>query len=220
MSDNWDRSVVCQMEGALMSPYRRRRMSLLDAILIVGSAAVGLGLFELSHRTLFKGWIWVADRGFPDIRTWSTLEALVTCSDITVFLLPVVIPWTFLLIVFRMRSPRPSWRRIWRQPGMAACLVAVFAWLWTVVALLLAVNVSHLALARRTITPADWAQKYLSDELFMYVGLAVAAVWIVQYMSGRWRRSADWIDTMGRVVGVLWIVIGLVWMMREYMELV
>ena len=97
-------------------------------------------------------------------------------------------------------------------------MVAVFAWLWTVVALLLAMNVEHLARARRVITPADWAQKYLSDEVFMYVGLAVAAVWVVQYSSGRWRRSADWIDMMGRVVGALWIVIGLVWTLREYIE--
>jgi ABC-type Fe3+ transport system permease subunit len=203
-----------------MSPNHSRRMSLLDAILMVGSAAVGLGLFELSHRTLFKGLIWIADRGFPNIQSWSTLEALVTCSDITVFLLPVIIPWTFLLILLRMRSPRPSWRRIWRQPGMAACLVAVFAWLWTALALLLAMNVEHVARARRVITPADWAQKYLSDEVFMYVGLAVAAVWIVQYSSGRWRRSADWIDMMGRVVGALWIAIGLVWTLREYIDFV
>jgi ABC-type Fe3+ transport system permease subunit len=195
-------------------------MTLLDAMSLVGSAAVGLGLFELSHRTLFKGLIWIADRGFPNIQSWSTLEALVTCSDITVFLLPVIIPWTFLLILLRMRSPRPSWRRIWRQPGMAACLVAVFAWLWTAVALLLAMNVEHMARARRVITPADWAQKYLSDEVFMYVGLAVAAVWVVQYSSGRWRRSADWIDMMGRVVGALWIAIGLVWTLREYIEFV
>lgn len=203
-----------------MSQVGRQKMTLLDAILLVGSAAVGLGLFELSHRTLFKGLIWIADRGFPSIQSWSTLEALVTCSDITVFLLPVIIPWTFLLILLRMRSPRPSWRRIWRQPGMAACLIAVFAWLWTAVALLLAMNAEHVARARRVITPADWAQKYLSDEVFMYVGLAVAAVWIAQFMSGRWRRSADWIDTMGRVVGALWIVIGLVWTLREYIEFV
>jgi hypothetical protein len=53
----------------------------------------------------------------------------------------------------------------------------------------------------------------------MYVGLAVAATWGTLILSGRWRRSADWIDTMGRVVGTLWIVIGLIWSLREYMEL-
>jgi hypothetical protein len=107
-----------------MSPNHGRKMSLFDAILMVGSAAIGLGLFELAHRALFKGWIWIADRKHPDVQSWSTMEALVTCSDIMMFLLQVVIPWTFLLMLLRIRSPRPSWRRIWRQPGIAACLVA------------------------------------------------------------------------------------------------
>jgi len=72
---------------------------------------------------------------------------------LTVFLIPVVAPSTFLPIALRMRSPRPSWRRIWRQPGMAACLAAVFGWCWTVVALLLAMDVGYVARSRRTITP-------------------------------------------------------------------
>jgi hypothetical protein len=203
-----------------MSPVGRRKMSLLDAILLVGSAAIGLGLFELAHRTLFKGQIWLVDEGIPNVQTWSTMELLVTCSDITVFLIPVVAPWTFLLIVLRMRQPRPGWRRIWRQPGMAACLAALFGWLWTIVPLLLAMNVGSVARSGRNITPEDWAQRYLGDEVFMYVGLAVAATWLVQYMSGRWRKSADLIDVMGRIVGVLWIAIGLVWTLHEYMEFV
>ncbi|MFI5459715.1 MAG: hypothetical protein ACHRXM_30180 [Isosphaerales bacterium] len=203
-----------------MSPDRRRRMTLLDAVLLVGSAAIGMGMYQLSRRNLFRGWIWIADLGIPDIHTWSTTQALVTCSDITVHLVPLVAPWTFLLIALRMRSPRPSWRRIWRQPGMAACLAALFGWFWSVVALLLAMNVGYVARSRRNITPEDWAQKYLADEVFMYVGLAVAVTWLVQYFSGRWRRSADWIDLMGRVLGVLWIVIGLVWTLREYLEFV
>ena len=37
-----------------MSPNHGRRMSLLDAILMVGSAAIGLGLFELSHKRCSK----------------------------------------------------------------------------------------------------------------------------------------------------------------------
>jgi hypothetical protein len=54
----------------------------------------------------------------------------------------------------------------------------------------------------------------------MYVGLAVGATWLVQFLSGRWRKSADWIDVMGRIVGVLWIVIGLAWTLHEYLEFV
>ena len=103
---------------------------------------------------------------------------------------------------------------------MAACLAAIFGWLWTFVALLLAMNVGSVARSRRNITPEDWAQKFLGDEVFMYVGLAVGVTWLVQYTSGRWRKPTDWIDVMGRIVGVLWIVIGLVWTLHEYIEFV
>jgi hypothetical protein len=51
-----------------------RKMTLLDAILLVGSAAVGLGLFELSHRMLFKSQIWLADQGVPNVQSWSTIQ--------------------------------------------------------------------------------------------------------------------------------------------------
>jgi hypothetical protein len=203
-----------------MSRVRPRRITLLDAILLVGSAAIGMGMFQLSRRAWFGGWIRIADRGVPNIHAWSTTEALATCSDIAVYLIPVVAPWTFLVILLRMRSPRPSGRRIWRQPGMAACLAAIFGWFWSVLALLLAMNVGYVARSKRVLTLDDWAQKYLADEVFMYVGLAVAATWLVQYQSGRWRRSADWIDLLGRALGVLWIVIGLVWTLREYLEFV
>jgi hypothetical protein len=86
--------------------------------------------------------------------------------------------------------------------------------------ILLAMNVGSVARSRRIITPEDWAQRYLGDEVFMYVGLAVWATWIVQYMSRRWQKPADWIDVMGRIVGVLWIVIGPVWTLHEYIEFV
>ena len=89
-----------------------------------------------------------------------------------------------------------------------------------VVPLLLAMNVGRVARSRRSITLEEWANKYLGDELFMYVGAAVGATWLVLYMSGRWRKPADWIDVMGRIVGVMWIVIGLIWTLHEYMEFV
>jgi hypothetical protein len=55
--------------------------------------------------------------------------------------------------------------------------------------------------------------------VFMYVGVAVATAWLAQYLSGRWRRSADWIDTLGRLVGAAWLLIGMVWTLHEYLSL-
>ncbi len=201
-----------------MSRVRRRSMTLLDSILLITSAAVGMGAFQFARRTWFRGWIQIADHGLPDISTWFTFDLIVTCCDITAFLIPIVAPWTLLLIALRMRPPRPRWRRIWRQPGMAACLAVLVGWCWSGLGLLLALDVRYVARPRRAITPEEWAYKYLGDEVFMYVGLAVAAIWIVQLVGGQWRRSVDWIDLMGRLVGILWIVIGLVWTLREYMN--
>jgi hypothetical protein len=195
-------------------------MTLLDAILLVGSAAIGMGLFQLTYRSLFQGWIWIMVRGLPDVRSWEAIDVIVMFTDLAVFLIPVVGPWTVLLLVLRMRPPRLSWRRIWRQPGMAACLAVLFGWCWSGLALILAMDAGLVARKSRFHTPDQWAQRYLADEVFMYVGLAVASVWIVQVLSGQWRRSADWIDRMGRFVGILWIVIGLVWTVREYIEFV
>ena len=44
----------------------------------------------------------------------------------------------------------------------------------------------------------------------MYVGLAVAPAWLVQFASGLWRMPVDWIDCCGRVVGAFRIWTGLV----------
>jgi len=196
-------------------------MTILDATLLVGSAAVGFGLFEIVHRGLFQGWIWIMDHGLPDPNTWTALTAIVTCSDVAVFLIPLVAPWTLLLIALRLRPPRPSWKRIWRQPGMAACWAALIGWVWSVLAVLLAFDIVYVTRPNKTYRrPEEWIQTWLSDQVFMYVGLAVAAVWGVLFVSGRWTRPADWIDRMGRIVGFLWIVIGVVWGFRGYLEFV
>jgi hypothetical protein len=102
---------------------------------------------------------------------------------------------------------------------MAACLAVLVGWCWSFLAVLLAYDASQVARPTRFVSPFDWTQKYLSDEVFMYTGLAVASTWILLWFSGRWRPSADWIDFMGRVVGALWIVIGLCWSARAYLDL-
>jgi hypothetical protein len=203
-----------------MPPVAKRRLTLLDMTLLVGSAAIGMGVFTLARRSVFKGWIPLVDRGIPDVHTWTTWDVVASGTDISSFLLPLVGPWTFLLILLRLRNPRPSRRRIFSQPGMAACIAALVGWLWSGLGLLLAVDLDRVARSRRVITLDEWVQKYLSDEVFMYCGLAVASVWFIQYFGGRWRRSADWIDRMGRAIGVLWIVIGIAWTLHEYLDVV
>jgi hypothetical protein len=196
-------------------------MPLIDAVLLVSTAAVGLGAFETIRRGLFRGWIWILERGLPDVHAWSGMEILVLFSDLAVFLIPVVAPWTLYLLARRlMTTPRATWRRIWRQPGMVACLAALFGWCWGGAGLLFALAASSAAQTTRIHAADAWAQKVLSDEVFMYVGLAVATAWLALLAGGRWRRSIDWIDSLGRLTGLAWIVIGLIWTVREYLEFI
>ena len=52
------------------------------------------------------------------------------------------------------------------------------------------------------------------DDLIIYPGVSVAAVWATQFVTGRWRRSADWVDRLGRFLGGLWIAAALVFSTR------
>src|SRR5262249_51195613 len=148
----------------------RRKMTLLDAILLVASAAVGMGAFQYAVRTWFPGWIWTWARGLPARQDLTTWLVIVTCCDFVVFLVPLIAPWTVLLLLLTLTSPRPRLRRAFRRPGVAACAAALVGWVWSGLGLTLALDVQELARPRRAINPDEWAQKFLSDEVFMYVG--------------------------------------------------
>ncbi len=201
-----------------MSPDRRQKMTLRDAILLVGTAAVGMGMFPYVHRGLFQGWIWILERGLPGNQEWTALNIAVAFIDLMVFMIPLVGPWTVLLILLRLRSPRPSWRRLWRQPGVAACLAALVGWAWSAGA-----DRGTGRRVRGRDTTVDPSRR---------VGAAVSLSESVRpYRSGRGSNLARDVPQRplaevsrlnrldGPVVGVGWIVIGLAWTLHEYLDL-
>jgi hypothetical protein len=197
----------------------RRNPTLLDAVLLVASAAVGMGLFQWARRSLFQGWIWLLDLGVPGSGDLTGLRLLVTGTDVMVMLIAIVAPWTFVVLFLRLRPPRPRrWRHLWRQPGTAACLAAVLAWCWTALAFLATLGLDRAAPGRASRPAHEWLQKYLSDEIFSRLGLAVAVTWLVLAVAGRWRRPVDWIDGLGLGLGGAWILIGFLWSMRDYLD--
>jgi hypothetical protein len=62
----------------------------------------------------------------------------------------------------------------------------------------------------------DWRRfTYVSFQNFGYYtlnqirevnGLAVSAVWLVLIVQGYWRPVPEWIDRLGRLLGVLWVI--------------
>ena len=198
-----------------MRPRTTRSLRVLDVMLLDGS---GMGLYQYTARGLFRGWFWPAEQGLPADRArwafWGVAVSLHACT----WLVPFAAAWSLLLPILRARPPRPPWRRVWRQPGMLACLAAGLGLLWGAAAYA-AVSAIAWALPPRPLPPYHWLQHFLAHGLFVYVGVAVAVAWVSLLVSGRWRRPADALDRLGRVVGATWLIIGFAWSVWVYLDL-
>jgi hypothetical protein len=129
-----------------------------------------------------------------------------------------LVVWTPTLLFLRLRSPRPPLRRLARQPGFAASLAG------TSIIVLGALAVGLLALVRvsrrgavgiRALLDTDFPIP-VTDALWWVtvvlhfgavVGPAIIGAWLLLAISGRRRPARGWIDPLGRVLGILWIVL-------------
>lgn len=105
-----------------------------------------------------------------------------------------------------LRRPRPAWRRLSRQPGAVACVLATLGLLLSV-----ALDLPSVALTDRH--GQTWHDVVQDDLLFvsMHVGVAVLWGWVALALAGCWRPVPNWIDRGGRALGILWIGTGLLY---------
>jgi hypothetical protein len=118
-------------------------------------------------------------------------------------LAPLATSLSLALWVLRIRPPRPSRRRLFRQPGMVACTAAV---LGTVIFLL------KVFLNKFFLYWDNSGMQRLDAVWFVRLplnGEIVAVTWIVLILSGFWRSEPSWIDRAGRALGVYWILTAL-----------
>jgi hypothetical protein len=127
------------------------------------------------------------------------------------FGLSAVIPYlatlTPAMLVVRLRQPRPSLRRVGRQPGMIACAAATVA--MAIEALWIA---SLLGRGSGFIQTSTVFVGYAQQVSFTVVG-----GWVALALSGRWRSETGWIDRVGRLLGLLWIGITVLSWSRYYL---
>ncbi len=206
-----------------MQAAGKRRLTLLDLIVLIAAAAPGLMMFPVISRAIDPSYL---DRLVELFQTpprgWNAAALVLRPMAILAILIPVVAPWTLAVLVLRLSNPRPSYRRMLRQPGVVACLAAVVGMTWAGFGL--AVSMLASSQFRPFYRPSrpgliTWMSKFFLDEAFPPVGLAVAAAWLTLSIAGRWRRTVDWVDGFGRLLGVYWIVLGLCWLPRAYLEL-
>lgn len=186
----------------------RRRFTIADGMILIAAMAAGLawtgrawpGFSKSMTPTPAGTWLW--------FRTWGALVLLMS--------LPCLLSLTFAAAILRVRRPRPSWRRIARQPGMTSLLAAL---LGLVVALPPTVLSEDFSYQKRNMGKSFWTEAETWAELLGSLlellalaipaaGFAVIVAWTMLAVQRRWRNEPSWIDRAGRVLGVAWILTG------------
>lgn len=200
-----------------MPDHRVCRMTLVDAMILVAAAAVGLTVFQVVNKLGMLGSRLIVANLFeapPD--GWRPIYVIVRAQQVLEFLLPIVASWTMAVPLLRLRKPRRAWRRVARAPGMVACLAALAGLVWCTLGAASGFAISR-GFSRWHLLPAyHFMSFFVTDQVFADIGLAVAVAWAVLAVSGRWRPACDWHDRLGRVLGIAWLIIGLVWTCRRY----
>ena len=203
-----------------------RRFNLGDLMILVAALAVA----SMGVRSLWLGHL--AGRGVIAAKQMAYDRLLVTAM-----LSACATPLTVACLAFRVRRPRPPWRRVAIQPGtaaMLACLVIFAARTLELTAALVSPDLyqpfgppvmGHASSIHFSETSSlvlvktgnlggviSWIEPFgchttLIAGFVSPCGGAVAAVWTVLALSGRWRPERSWIDRLGRALAMLWIML-------------
>jgi hypothetical protein len=119
-------------------------------------------------------------------------------TDFFSVVLPNWLTWTFAVLAIRLRRPRPEFRRIIRQPGLAAVLAASIC-----AAILVA---SQLALRGRR---GGLTWPFLPGSFYLglpgYLAPTVFGSWLTLFLNRRWKGERGPIDCLGLGLGIGWI---------------
>jgi hypothetical protein len=184
---------------------KHRPFRLSDAMMLVIAVAVGLWRNQV---------VWYA--AFP----WTTVKLHFSVEYALILVMPHVAATTVAVVAMRMTKPRPSFRRLGRQPGAVACLVASAAlllialWFATTMmtgrALTFSQNVTRLPGGSVIASGGVLRFPDTGRWLIVYgdrVGFTVAGAWLYLSLAGLWRSESTWIDRLGRAMGWLWIIL-------------
>lgn len=193
-----------------------RRFNMLDALVLIAATALGLVAIRLTWEEQSEVFQVEGDTSLA--RTLSTVEH---GSGLVRLVEPGLVVWTLALLILRLRSPRPAWRRLMLQPGFIVEIVTV---LMLVVALFRVVILCVLTRAvgfgwskmllfafpievQSRPGMATWAViRAWFLEPSSAVALGVLSVWLVLALGRRCRPERNWIDRAGRLMGVLWFL--------------
>lgn len=162
-----------------------RRLSVLDAMVLVAATAAGLAL----DRTF---WF--------DTHFWSgarpTRLRMVTGAGI-ILSVPIAAKWGAAVIGLQLRRPRYRLQRLLWPTGTAAIYAATLG-------LALGAVLGICAMRGGSINPMS--MMIMTYGLPMMAGSVVTAVWTLSMITGKYPAAVDWRDDLGRHLGLYWVV--------------
>ena len=202
-----------------MQVHRLPRFSIAAGMLLIASTAVGLASTRYVIATMLGGQTTLVDLLTPPARGWSAYLVLRRLQDGVTAMLPIVGGWTLVLPFLNISPSRGLRSRLLRRPGTSACVAAMLGIVLGAGVMAGSALIGRLVDGRLRLSVMEWARFFVLQQLLIYAGTAVAIVWIMQALARRWKPSPDWADRLGRGLGVLWIVSGILWATRPYLEL-
>jgi hypothetical protein len=187
-----------------------RRFTILDAMIFMAASCPGL--FHMMRN-------YDAERLLTFHTNKIGLTLLVICNYLY-YIVPLMAMMTLAVFLVRFRRPRPPVRCIFREPGSIACFGAI------TVGLLFMVRVAalHVPFVLDSVdgSLSDFVREIAATELSELfwssfwdgpprIGETVGVLWLVLIVSGRWHAEPGWIDRLGRILGLFWVLIAPIW---------
>lgn len=178
------------MAEAVVSDIDRpqfRPFTLGDAMILVIALALGLVLARSGIGALANH-----VRSVP-LKQFRTLAVAVKLGR-TLNILLLNFLWCLLpaFLILRLRRPRAPFRSLILQPGFAAC------------AAVLAAHFGPQPFVR--LAPAGLARQAIEMGGLVLLVAAVPVVWVTLIVTHRWNPESSWVDTLGRILGLLWTI--------------
>lgn len=178
----------------------RRSLTLRDAVVLV--AATGMSLWLARLRVLPM----LTVRLDSAIGEGSIRAVLGALLERLPELNPLLVVYAPTLVFLRLRKPRPSCRRLAVQPGFAACCAIVLVYVTGgclhTLGQVLSPSYGHPIATKVHSLVWVWNVLYTHQVI---AGYAVASVWLMLLLGGRWRPEPSWLDRMGRALGLCFI---------------
>ncbi len=172
-----------------MSDATRRRFTIAEMLLLVVVTAIGLagarfGAALLDLEEVISG----------DAPGRAYFEQLY------VFGAPLIVAWSLAVLILSLRKPRPALRHIAGRPGFVACAAILLAFVER--SIYFAVLVVH---DNSRAAVAVWYPNTVIT-LSGHAGLMIIGAWLALRLGRRWRPGPTWVDRLGCVLGLCWVL--------------